>query len=285
MKKAIRKIGQVLLAFVPTIVTLGLQIAVTIPVTFYYFGALGYMGKLPKFGMDITNWLNDILSSDYTVYVTVVWGTLSMIIFILWYYRLHDRSGDVALSKTLNLYSVGGMILIVVGMQVSIEYFYTIAEKGLPDIFQQYQQLMDMSNYGTIATLIMVIYGIVVAPIHEEYLNRGVTLHFADRAMPFFAANIFQALLFGIIHMNLVQGSYAFIIGLALGYIYRVAKNIWVPILFHMMFNLFGTFVPMMPLSTDKTSAYVFVGVLGLVISISGFVLFNASLRMRDENL
>jgi hypothetical protein len=37
--------------------------------------------------------------------------------------------------------------------------------------------------------------------------------------MPFWVANILQAVLFGIYHMNPLQGIYAFFIGLFLGYV------------------------------------------------------------------
>ena len=278
------KLGQILFCLVPILATLGIQIAVTIPVTFYYFSALGIAGVGPGEGENIMDWVFRMLfQSDYTVYVTVVWGIISMVVFFLWYHRIHDSSKDIPARKTLTAYGLSGLLLMMVGLQIGIQYLYSLVEFYVPEIFESYNQLMDMGQYGTVGYLIMLLYGILVAPIHEELLNRGVTMHYACKALPFWAANILQAALFGILHMNLVQGSYAFIVGLVLGYIYRASGNLKVPILLHMAFNLFGSLIPLMPLSTDEPSAYVLVGVLGVIIALSGWMLFKTATRMRDE--
>ncbi|MDF2611817.1 MAG: amino terminal protease family [Lachnospiraceae bacterium] len=58
--------------------------------------------------------------------------------------------------------------------------------------------------------------------------------------MPFVAANVMQALLFGIFHFNLIQGIYGFVIGLFLGLIYKKTKSILGAIILHMVVNLSG---------------------------------------------
>ena len=62
--------------------------------------------------------------------------------------------------------------------------------------------------------------------------------------MPFFAANIFQAVLFGAFHGNVIQGAYAFVVGLFCGYVCYKGGSIYLSILFHMLFNIWGTFIP-----------------------------------------
>ncbi|MBE5901624.1 MAG: CPBP family intramembrane metalloprotease [Lachnospiraceae bacterium] len=284
MKKFFRKLGQVLVSFLPILITLGIQLAVTIPVTIYYFGFLGFNGQLKKQeGVDIIQWLTDLmLHSDYAIYVTVVWGIISMVVFILWYRHIHDSRRDVPVRTILTPYAMGGLALLVVGLQLSINYFYSLIEPLMPGVFEQYNEVLSFPDSTPIGLLILMIYGVIIAPIHEEFLNRGVTLHFANKAMPFWLANLFQALLFGLLHMNLVQGSYAFIVGIVIGLIYRSAKNIWIPIFFHMAFNLFGTVVPLMPLKTSTSSAYMLVGLIGVAIAVSGGVLYHTSLRIRE---
>lgn len=278
------KTGQILFCLVPILATLGIQIGVTIPVTFYYFSALGVAGFGPDKGEALTDWVFRMLfQSDYTVYVTVVWGVISLVVFLLWYRHIHNPAHDIPVGKTLTVYGLSGLLLMMVGLQIGIQYLYSFVEFYVPNLFEQYNQLMDMSQYGTVGYIIMLLYGIFIAPIHEELLNRGVTLHYAAKALPFWLANILQALLFGILHMNLIQGSYAFLVGLVLGYIYRASGNLKVPILLHMAFNLFGSLIPLMPLSTKEHSAYVLVGVLGIIIALSGWMLFHTATRMRDE--
>ena len=48
-------------------------------------------------------------------------------------------------------------------------------------------------------------------------------------------------LFFGILHMNLVQGIYAFAVGLVLGYVAGKCRTVFLPILLHLCFNIAGT--------------------------------------------
>lgn len=284
MKRFFHKAWQILLCILPIIVTLGIQLAVTIPITIYYFAALGFSGALPDSTSDLFDWVTQVIyHSDYAIYVSAAWGLVSLFAFYIWYKKLHNKDQDIPVKNTLTKFNLAGLLLLVVGLQVAIQYFYGLLETVFPSLFTTYNEMMDLTSGNEIlGILIMLFYGILIAPIHEEFLNRGVILHFAKNAMPFWLANIFQAALFGLLHMNLIQGTYAFIAGVVLGYIYEKAQNIRVPILFHMLFNIFGTMIPLMPLKTASTSAYLFAGILGAVLAIAGMVLFNTSIQMRD---
>lgn len=285
MKRFFHKVGQILLCILPILSTLGIQLAVTVPITIYYFTALGATGNIPDSSDDIANWImHNLLNSDYTIYVSAAWGLVSLFVFFIWYKKIHDKSTDIPTKKTLSKFSVSGLLLLVTGLQISIQYLYGLLESEFPQLFTTYNEMMDISSgYNLTGVLIMLVYGIIIAPIHEEYLSRGVVLHYAKKAMPFWFANTLQAALFGLLHMNLIQGTYAFIVGIVLGYIYEKSKNIRVPILFHMLFNVFGIMIPLMPLNTASSSAFLFAGVLGAVVAIAGVVLFNTSLQMRES--
>jgi membrane protease YdiL (CAAX protease family) len=60
--------------------------------------------------------------------------------------------------------------------------------------------------------------------------------------MPYYLAIIVQAILFGAFHMNAIQGCYAFVLGLGMGYVMHLYNNIFVTIIIHMIFNLIGTY-------------------------------------------
>lgn len=62
--------------------------------------------------------------------------------------------------------------------------------------------------------------------------------------MPFWVANFLQALLFGVFHMNMIQGVYAFVVGIVLGFICEKSRSIYPSMLFHILFNIWGTFSP-----------------------------------------
>lgn len=78
-------------------------------------------------------------------------------------------------------------------------------------------------------------------PIAEELLMRGIVLGaFKDRLKPHLAVFL-SAVIFGIMHLNLIQGVYATALGLLLGYLYLYTKNLLYPILMHIVVNFLGS--------------------------------------------
>ena len=83
----------------------------------------------------------------------------------------------------------------------------------------------------------MFIYAVILGPVCEELVFRGVTMRLVRRALPFWAANLMQAVLFGIFHMNWIQGIYAFVLGLVLGWICEKGGSIYFSMFFHILIN------------------------------------------------
>lgn len=75
----------------------------------------------------------------------------------------------------------------------------------------------------------------IAAPIIEEVIFRYYICNFYSKRS---TAVFMSALLFGLAHMNLVQSSYAFVIGLLLAWLYVNTGNLLVPVLLHVAINL-----------------------------------------------
>ena len=104
---------------------------------------------------------------------------------------------------------------------------------------ESYSQVLE--NLGMDSpTVLSLAYTVLVAPVTEELIFRGLTLRILEGAFPFWAANILQALYFGIIHGNLVQGGYAFLAGMVLGYLVKRNGTLAAGILCHFGVNLSG---------------------------------------------
>ena len=95
-----------------------------------------------------------------------------------------------------------------------------------------------MASYS----ILWVISTLILPPLLEETVFRGLILQYLGKTgVRFFVANIIQAVLFGVFHMNIVQGIYAFFLGLLLGYLAYRYDSILVPMAMHLFYNLFGT--------------------------------------------
>lgn len=76
---------------------------------------------------------------------------------------------------------------------------------SFPELAQPVRKLMETAGLDSDIGLFMFIYAVILGPVCEELVFRGVTMRLVRRALPFWAANLMQAVLFGIFHMNWIQ--------------------------------------------------------------------------------
>lgn len=76
----------------------------------------------------------------------------------------------------------------------------------------------------------------------EEFLHRGIVLQ-GTKHMGFKKSIVISSLLFGLMHFNIGQFVYAFVIGLILGFVAVVSKNIFPAIIIHFTNNFISTYL------------------------------------------
>lgn len=84
---------------------------------------------------------------------------------------------------------------------------------------------------------------VVLAPIFEELLFRGVILRGFLKNYGPMTSVIMTAVLFGVFHFNPIQSITAAILGLALGWMFIKTGSLWVCMLFHALYNGFSTLI------------------------------------------
>lgn len=106
-------------------------------------------------------------------------------------------------------------------------------------IFPSYKEISNLmqESHTSIFKLFVIV---VFAPIFEEIFFRGVIFGYLKKNYNIVLAIILQALVFGILHGNIVQGIYAFILGVILALIYYYTNSLYSSIVFHLIFNLLG---------------------------------------------
>ena len=84
---------------------------------------------------------------------------------------------------------------------------------------------------------VMLFFMAVVPAFCEETLFRGVVYGGYRKHGDKFVAVLLSGFLFGIMHMNLNQALYAFVIGVLLALLFEATNSIWPTILFHFVYN------------------------------------------------
>ncbi len=81
---------------------------------------------------------------------------------------------------------------------------------------------------------------VIFVPVAEELIFRGVVMgEFKGTMKPWYAA-IFSGVVFGVMHMQLIQVGYAMMCGILLGFVYYYSHSIYFSIAVHAVFNFFG---------------------------------------------
>jgi membrane protease YdiL (CAAX protease family) len=101
-------------------------------------------------------------------------------------------------------------------------------------------------------TTSMFVYTCLIGPIIEEFIYRGAVMRSLERFGSVFAITI-SALLFGMMHGNIIQIPMAFSIGIVLGYLAKT-YGIWLTVLIHMANNLFSEGFSALPSAVWSTA-------------------------------
>ncbi len=163
-------------------------------------------------------------------------------IFGFWYYFGFYKNKKTV-GQSLQNKDVVFLTIFSIGCQLLISGILSILLEWKPEWMNNYMELMDKAGFSSLEFFSMIA-AVFIAPVGEEFIFRGITMEIAKkRGENFWVANVIQAMAFGLFHLNVVQGIYAFVLGLAIGYVKETYGNIKPCILFHFLFNFFGTVV------------------------------------------
>ena len=169
--------------------------------------------------------------------------------------------------------------MLMPGTQYLTTYIMSFVASLFPHWMDAYESLLETAGLDDQISILMVICSVIFAPFCEELVFRGVTMHQAKKCLPFWAVNLLQALLFGIFHMNMIQGIYAFCLGLVLGYVCNRGGSIYYSLLLHMLFNFWGTVLSGLIPFGDTTFAFIFWFLFGIAMTVGGLVVFNFGIQ------
>lgn len=278
-----KKTGSFFFSFVPLLVALGVQMIAS----FFLIG-ISALFAFPIFGSRPTHIsLNSLITlwttSDFSTALMIIYSLLIICSFGIWYYRNYGGEYLPNVHKVFHPYKFIGVILLVPGTQLFCSYIVSFLATLFPSWMEFYEKLLESAGLDTSITLLMFFYSVILAPVAEELIFRGVTLRSARRALPFWGANLLQAFLFGVYHMNMIQGCYAFCLGLVLGYICEKGGSIYFSMFLHFLFNLWGIVISQYLNFGNSAAAFYIFLLVSIVLIVIGLRLFRTGI-MKNNN-
>lgn len=266
------KAGKFLKCFLPLITALFCQVAMSMVVSIGYGVYLG--AKMLSLGItdaaEKQSFLAQSMSADYILAVTALSTALTLAVGALWY-RKHKPETDFWLKEVVNGRLIAALACLGLSLQFLISMCLNAVYPILPqDMSDQYSALMESLLGGNLWLSLFTT--VILAPVAEELIFRGVTMKMAQKIMPFMAANLLQAILFGVYHLNWIQGIYAFVLGMILGFTAEYFHSVWASILLHAFVNGSAEVLSHLPNAVTET----LIGNIGLA-AIGVVLLFVAA--------
>lgn len=181
------------------------------------------------------------LINQNAMLITIVADVLVLAIFamILYLRRKNPLSGrqNRELFHRIPASKVGYLILMGIVLNFALTLVLSSVSTFLPKwMNEESQQTQEIYNGGGI--LVYILGGVILAPIVEEFLMRGLMAKRFSRGMPEWLAVLVAAVIFGCLHSALVQKVYAGLLGVLLGFVFFRENSLFASVALHFGFNL-----------------------------------------------
>lgn len=192
----------------------------------------------------------------------VAGGVITIIVASIY---LYFRPVKTTITPTAPALLMPGMIT---GVMATVIWWWT--GQVLVSWLRQAQPTLEPVAYNqaiTVATVAQVLaLSLIVAPIAEELLMRGIAYSALRRYLGVVASSIIAAVVFGLIHGNGLQIIVTIPLGIIAAFIVEVSGSVIAAILAHLVFNTLSVLIPHAWIEATAQSGWV-LPVLGLGIA------------------
>ncbi len=244
MKKKWCAVGWVALYVV---VDFAIQFAVLIGLMFsFFFGSMmrmdGGVGNR-EFMEFYQKSVEKILQDENLMLITLAIDFTTLVGFALWYYFRESKYNfrpdyRRAITKTNVLAALG------IGFfgQFACNLIIWLEETLMPGQMAKYEETVGIFSSEDVPLWLLILTVCIVGPILEETFFRGMIYGKLRRAFSMGPCVIASAIIFGVAHMNVIQGIYAGVFGVVLALAYEKSQTLYIPILMHVSFNSMSYF-------------------------------------------
>ena len=211
---------------------------------------------------------NAVFSAAFSIISSFIYMFVPfMIVAIL--IRLRDKKVDFFPFKKMNtkraLLSIPIGLSVCVGGNIVVNLMISLFEHFGIKLSQQSDAL---AQPQTIAALLMTLVSTALMPaLLEEFAIRGVILQPARKYGMLFVI-ISSSVIFGIMHGNLIQAPFAFIVGMCFAFFAIKCNSLWIGVILHFINNGFSVLVSFLSKKMpEATVNLIYYSIIGVVVT------------------
>lgn len=262
MKNVLKQLGKAVCYYV---LFLGMQVVMTIVFSFVYEMKVAIELAVSGAALDpnaLIQEATEFLMTNLNL-ISLLAGFLTIlflwIFFLIRKKKLTKETGITSLAGTDAVY----MILLGIILAITISFGMSL----LPESWlEAYGEQVQYTTNGS--QIIMVIASMIMAPLVEEIIFRGLILSRLQKAMPVGVAVAITSLAFGLAHGQILWIAYTTVLGIIMSLVVLKTKSLTASILLHMVFNIFGTVVPALCGGITSVVVCAIVAAIGVAITV-----------------
>lgn len=214
------------------------------------------------------NAMMDVLKENALV-ITAICAVVTSVVLSL-FFNIDVKNGRI--EKRGQIKAMDFVMAIVGGAGVSIALNIVIALTNMAGNDTAFVEVSDMITSNPL--FVTIICAGILIPIVEEILFRGLIFNRIKCQYNFVAGLLISSLLFGIYHGNIVQGIYATLLGIFLGFAYHKTKSILIPIFIHMGGNTFVSIYGKLGDNEENIGILVVTVAISIIFALIGTIYF-----------
>lgn len=264
MKNIFKSIGKALIYFLVYFGVQGISSGILVAVLSFSLTAeemkKGNEMDYNSFSIQLTEKL-----SDYLMLGTLISGVLALAIISISFF-IRKRN----IREELNLFKFKGegiipLILLGIGLNVFISILFSVIPFPEDWINSYTNSSANITQGDYVISLLSVV---IVAPIVEEVIFRGLIYTRLKNGIPLILSAVIASVVFGIIHGTIIWAIYTFLLSLILIWVFERFHSLLANIILHMAFNVMGMVLNILPDLSD---------IFGWIFLITGFLLILIS--------
>lgn len=239
----------------PLLIFLIVSVAVQVAVTFL----MAIILVIKTNGVDVDS-LDKAVYGNF-VYISIAIGIINIPVFAFLFRRDEKRFPE----KKSRMTALDVLLIMIMGISFCMAGNMLIQWTRLNELFPYYQdELSELIYSGNLITSFLSI--VVVAAVQEELLCRGLIY---SRTRRYFdskwIACLVSALVFALLHGNMTQGVYAFLIAILCVFVYDRYGRIGAPILLHGSANFISYLLSEVDFVANFVDEHINLNILGAV--------------------
>lgn len=212
--------------------------------------------------------------------LVIISGIITILFLILFFgIRKKNVLKEASVKK-----AQGKNVLLAIGLGLSCMLVINFGLSLLPESWlMAYAEQSNMLVEGS--TLAIIISTMVMAPLIEELIFRGLMLSRLRKGMSDNAAILVCALIFGLAHGQIIWMVYTFALGLVMGLVAVKSESIIPSLVLHMAFNICGVIIPTLLAEVVTLEICIVMVVVGVFITAALLVALLKTNKEENDTL